>query len=308
MNQSFNQTSIIDVRFADLKPPSQKSTSLSTDIPTTCTTLQQNVDTSALKQTVNQVDPRKLEEKTNEDEKNIKLLAQLAQEAKKVEKEKAELEEQRLQRQRQFEQATVQLEQERIAAEKGKQELERLIQLQEAEKQRLEATRVQLEQLSRENAKAVCRQFKYEELKIATSNWSKMNMLGTGGFGDVFRGEIHGTVIAVKKLSADSKQGISEFEREIQVLSRNQHPNIVRLLGSSYDGDAPCIVYPLLPKGSLLDMLKPTSNTILTPCQRLSIAAGTACGLCFLHAGDPAILHLDVKVKFYTWMRRRLRN
>ncbi|KAF3455503.1 hypothetical protein FNV43_RR00133 [Rhamnella rubrinervis] len=63
-------------------------------------------------------------------------------------------------------------------------------------------------------------------------NFSTRNMLGHGGFGSVYKGQlVNGQEIAVKRLSKHSGQGMHEFMNEVTVIAKLQHRNLVRLLG-----------------------------------------------------------------------------
>jgi hypothetical protein len=75
--------------------------------------------------------------------------------------------------------------------------------------------------------------FAYKDLFHATKGFNKSNLLGTGGFGSVFRGvlPISKLEVAVKKISHESRQGMKEFVAEVVSIGRLRHRNLVRLLG-----------------------------------------------------------------------------
>ena len=64
-----------------------------------------------------------------------------------------------------------------------------------------------------------------------------------------------GTVVAVKQLSAQSRQGNREFLNEIGVISCLQHPNLVKLHGCCIEGDQLLLVYEYLENNSLANAL-----------------------------------------------------
>lgn len=60
-----------------------------------------------------------------------------------------------------------------------------------------------------------------------------------------------GTVIAVKQLSAISRQGNREFLNEIGMISCLQHPNLVKLYGCCIEADQLILVYEYMENNSL---------------------------------------------------------
>ncbi|OEL36689.1 G-type lectin S-receptor-like serine/threonine-protein kinase RKS1 [Dichanthelium oligosanthes] len=86
----------------------------------------------------------------------------------------------------------------------------------------------------------------------ATNSFSKENKLGEGGFGPVYRGVLGGGAeIAVKRLSARSRQGAAEFRNEVELIAKLQHRNLVRLLGCCVERDEKMLIYEYLPNRSL---------------------------------------------------------
>lgn len=60
-----------------------------------------------------------------------------------------------------------------------------------------------------------------------------------------------GTVIAVKQLSAKSKQGNREFVTEIGMISALEHPNLVRLYGCCIESNQLLLIYEYLENNCL---------------------------------------------------------
>ncbi|GJP56340.1 hypothetical protein CLOM_g15401 [Closterium sp. NIES-68] len=141
-----------------------------------------------------------------------------------------------------------------------------------------------------------CRQFTAAQLARATGNYAEENLLGRGSFGQVFKGEMLGCKVAVKRLEGQGWQGPDEFRVEVEVLSRMRHPNIVLLMGCCVEEMA--LVYEFLPGGTLQDKLGPpkTADAVrLSWSDRLRIASEMATALMYLHRNDPPIVHRDLK-------------
>lgn len=139
--------------------------------------------------------------------------------------------------------------------------------------------------------------FSLKEMTKATENFSQK--IGQGGFGSVFFGKLPGgKEIAVKVLSLFSKQGIHEFQNEVDLLSRVHHKNLVSLLGYCNESKELMLIYEHMSGGSLRDHLYGPKAGIseLNWKTRLKIALDAAQGLEYLHLGcTPQIIHRDVK-------------
>ncbi|XP_035844669.1 putative serine/threonine-protein kinase isoform X3 [Helianthus annuus] len=143
------------------------------------------------------------------------------------------------------------------------------------------------------------RNFSYKELRLATDNFDRSTKIGRGGFGVVYKGILKdGKQVAVKTLSAESKQGVREFLAEINAISNVRHQNLVELIGCCVEGTHRILVYEFVENNSLDHaLLRKKSNTIeLDWEQRSKIMIGTARGLAYLHEElDPHIVHRDIK-------------
>ncbi|KAK3141485.1 hypothetical protein QOZ80_4BG0334560 [Eleusine coracana subsp. coracana] len=141
--------------------------------------------------------------------------------------------------------------------------------------------------------------FSYNELRKATHDFSGANKIGEGGFGSVFRGVLKdGTTVAVKVLSATSRQGIREFLTELTAISDIKHENLVTLIGCCAEGSHRILIYNYLENNSLSQTLLGSrySNIRFNWRSRVKIAVGVARGLAFLHEEiHPPIIHRDIK-------------
>lgn len=143
--------------------------------------------------------------------------------------------------------------------------------------------------------------FAYKELFDATKGFKEKQLLGRGGFGQVYKGTLPGSdaEIAVKRTSHDSRQGMSEFLAEISTIGRLRHPNLVRLLGYCRHKEDLYLVYDFMPNGSLDKYLYYRNNENqerLTWEQRFKIIKNVASALLYLHQEwVQVIIHRDIK-------------
>ncbi|XP_031399043.1 L-type lectin-domain containing receptor kinase IV.1-like [Punica granatum] len=140
--------------------------------------------------------------------------------------------------------------------------------------------------------------FKYKDLYIATRGFRDQELLGTGGFGSVYRGILPTSKfeIAVKRISHNSKQGIREFVAEIVSIGRLRHRNLVTLLGYCRRKGELLLVYDYMPNGSLDKYLFNQPKVTLNWTQRFRVIRGVASGLLYLHEGwDRVVIHRDIK-------------
>ncbi|KAL0406862.1 UNVERIFIED_CONTAM: G-type lectin S-receptor-like serine/threonine-protein kinase [Sesamum latifolium] len=94
--------------------------------------------------------------------------------------------------------------------------------------------------------------FKLSMIAAATNNFSSGNMIGEGGFGPVYKGNLSAQEeIAVKRLSKTSTQGLEEFKNEVILIAKLQHRNLVRLLGCCIEREERLLIYEYMQNGSL---------------------------------------------------------
>lgn len=146
----------------------------------------------------------------------------------------------------------------------------------------------------------------YCELLEATNGFAVSNVIGKGGYGTVYKGELKGTggIVAVKRLHSGndtsqngSRERLRQSLTELRTLARFRHDNILPIYAYSLEGSEPCLVYQFMSNGSLEDRLLCRKGSVpLTWIQRKEISIGAGRGLGFLHSfGKTPIIHGDIK-------------
>lgn len=144
--------------------------------------------------------------------------------------------------------------------------------------------------------------FSYAELYIGSNGFSEDEVLGSGGFGKVYRAVLpsDGTVVAVKCLAEKGEQFEKTFAAELVAVAHLRHRNLVRLRGWCVHEDQLLLVYDYMPNRSLDRVLfrRPENLTAasLSWEQRRKIVGGLAAALHYLHEQlETQIIHRDVK-------------
>ncbi|XP_042493289.1 serine/threonine-protein kinase CTR1-like [Macadamia integrifolia] len=135
-------------------------------------------------------------------------------------------------------------------------------------------------------------------LEISWDELQIKEIIGSGSFGTVHRAEWHGSDVAVKVLNVQDfhDDQLKEFLREVAIMKRIRHPNVVLFMGAVTKRPNLSIVTEYLPRGSLYRLIhRAAAGEILDKRRRLRMALDVAKGINYLHCLNPPIVHWDLK-------------
>ncbi|KAL7181125.1 hypothetical protein ACSBR1_040063 [Camellia fascicularis] len=148
------------------------------------------------------------------------------------------------------------------------------------------------------------KRFSYAELKDATNNFS--NIVGRGGFGDVYKGELGDHRVVAVKCLKNVTGGDAEFWAEVTIIARMHHLNLVRLWGFCAEKGQRILVYEYVPNGSLDKFLfssrrvKPTSSEYEMDVDAVAVAVTVA------ESEDKPILDWNIRYRISLGVARAI--
>lgn len=120
--------------------------------------------------------------------------------------------------------------------------------------------------------------------------------IGLGSYGEVYHADWNGTEVAVKKFLDQDFSGAAllEFKREVKIMRRLRHPNVVLFMGAVTRPPNLSIITEFLPRGSLFRILH-RPHCQVDEKRRIKMALDVARGMNCLHTSTPTIVHRDLK-------------
>ncbi|XP_045813762.1 probable LRR receptor-like serine/threonine-protein kinase At3g47570 [Trifolium pratense] len=148
----------------------------------------------------------------------------------------------------------------------------------------------------------------YQTLHRGTDGFSTRNLIGSGSFGSVYRGNLvsEDNFVAVKVLNLQKQGAHKSFIVECNALKNIRHRNLVKILtccsSTDYTGqEFKALVFDYMKNGSLEQWLHPEilnaePPTTLDLGQRLNIIIDVASALHYLHHEcEQLVIHCDLK-------------
>ncbi|OEL17708.1 Cysteine-rich receptor-like protein kinase 10 [Dichanthelium oligosanthes] len=151
----------------------------------------------------------------------------------------------------------------------------------------------------------------YFQLMNATNSFSFGNQIEQGPLATLYKGQLYGSDVTIKKLSISSLGGQLPpsmtqhelFKNEVKILPKLQHKNIVKLIGFCAERSERILVYEYMQNGSLEDVIfgksvrsRMRAGFIVDWPTRFRIIEGVAQGAVYLHNHSRLrIIHRDLK-------------
>ncbi|CAN0846132.1 Protein kinase STUNTED [Linum grandiflorum] len=153
--------------------------------------------------------------------------------------------------------------------------------------------------LQGKSSSSCCKWLSYELLQTATCKFHSENLVGKGGWNQVYKGTFQDEkLVAVKIRKSSSPEAREDFVQELEIISSLKHNNITPLIGICIRDFDLISVYHFLPNGSLEENLHGKNNekSPLSWDVRFRIAVKIAEALNYIHnETSRPVIHMDVK-------------
>jgi len=136
-----------------------------------------------------------------------------------------------------------------------------------------------------------------EPEKVKYGDLDFIESLGSGEFGQVFRGSYHGEEVAIKQLYWDgtvTELVMQDLAKEIESFRHLRHKRLVRFIGACLEMPHLCLVTEYMPGGSLHHLLH-VRKLQLPRLHSTNMCLQVADGVMYLHSQNPTVVHRDLK-------------
>lgn len=118
--------------------------------------------------------------------------------------------------------------------------------------------------------------------------------VGSGSFGDLYKGTYFSQEVAIKFLKPErvNKEMLKEFSQEVYIMRKVRHKNVVQFMGACTLPPNLCIVTEFMSRGSVYDFLHKQRDVFKLP-SLLKVAIDISKGMNYLHQNN--IIHRDLK-------------
>lgn len=120
------------------------------------------------------------------------------------------------------------------------------------------------------------------------------NKVGSGSYGDLYRGTYCSQEVAIKVLRLEriTPDMVRDFSQEVYIMRKIRHKNVVQFIGACTRHPNLCIVTEFMSRGSLYDFLHKQKGVFKLPFL-LKVAIDVSKGMNYLHQNN--IIHRDLK-------------
>ena len=132
------------------------------------------------------------------------------------------------------------------------------------------------------------------------SDFTIKKELGRGSFGSVFlamhkKTKVNYAIKSIDKRNKNNEDGKPYFRREIEIMYKLNHPNIVRLFGNFEDENYCYFIMEYMPQGNLFNLIKTNKNNGIDKKVVAKIMRDLINAIHYLHSMNPPIIHRDIK-------------
>jgi len=151
-------------------------------------------------------------------------------------------------------------------------------------------------------ADSVCEDDAILSSRIPRDNVFVEDLIGRGGYGEVYKGTYAGRSVAVKMLFPETRKStrhVTEFLTEVKMMTVMDHPRVVEFVGVSWNNLMDlCVVTEFMAGGDLRAWLSDRADNdgpVGFDYTKVKVATHVVHALAYLHSLTPSVIHRDLK-------------